>query len=202
MLVCELHSDWTQSLQLSFLTVSLTESLRKVFEWLGFEVRIHRDLDKQEMLSVVKVLSKKDHSQMDCLVCCVLSHGLEGNVYGVDGYPVSIKELMTPFDGLGCRSLVEKPKLFFIQACQGNKEQKPVEKDGGGDDDDNISSDAQATESIPNGADFLLGMATVPSYVSFRDKNSGTWYIRSLCQNLIQMVPRLVQQANIIYSVS
>lgn len=107
---------------------------------------------------------------------------------------------MDPFDGLGCVSLVEKPKLFFIQACQGNKEQKPVEIDGKeeGDDDDYICSDARVTESIPNGADFLLGMATVPSYVSFRDKTKGTWYIQSLCQNLIQLVPRWAKHIQVL----
>lgn len=171
-----------------------------MFEWLSFEVQIHRDLDKETMVSLLKTLSQEDHSQMDCLVCCVLSHGLERNVYGVDGCAVSIEELTSPFDGLGCRSLAGKPKLFFIQACQGNKEQKAVDMDGGEEeeeDDDDFSSDAQATESIPNRADFLLGMATVPNYVSFRDKKTGTWYIQSLCQNLIQMVPRLVKQVNI-----
>ncbi|XP_037542091.1 caspase-8 [Nematolebias whitei] len=180
------------------------QSLKRVFEWLNFEVQIHRDLVKETMLSVLKMLGKGDHSQMDCLVCCVLSHGKEGIVYGVDGCTVTIKELMDPFDGLGCVSLVEKPKLFFIQACQGNKEQKPVEIDGREeeDDDDYICSDARVTESIPNGADFLLGMATVPSYVSFRDRTNGTWYIQSLCQNLIQMVPREVDLVSILTKVN
>lgn len=169
----------------------LSESLKRVFEWLNFEVQIHRDLVKETMLSVLKDLGKGDHRKMDCLVCCVLSHGNEGIVYGVDGSAVRIKELMDPFDGLWCESLVEKPKLFFIQACQGKKEQQPVgideRKDE--DDDDYICSDARVPECIPNGADFLLGMATVPSYVSFRERTNGTWYIQSLCQNLIQMVP-------------
>ncbi|XP_056284201.1 caspase-8 isoform X5 [Pseudoliparis swirei] len=39
-------------------------------------------------------------------------------------------------------------------------------------------------------ADFLLAMATVPSFVSWRDKKNGSWFIQSVCQNLLQMVPR------------
>lgn len=48
----------------------------------------------------------------------------------------------------------------------------------------------KAKQGIPNSADFLLGMATVPFHVSFRERTNGTWFIQSLCQNLVQMVPR------------
>ncbi|XP_078118066.1 caspase-8 isoform X2 [Sander vitreus] len=165
------------------------ECLHKVFTWLGFEVEIQRDCKREKMLSVLRELgSRPIHSQMDCLVCCILSHGIEGAVYSVEGHTVKIKELMEPVNGFKCPSLAEKPKLFFIQACQGNNEQRAVyiESDG-----HPVFSDAiQANESIPSDADFLLGMATVPSFVSFRERKHGTWFIQSLCQNLVQMVPR------------
>ncbi|KAM6934179.1 caspase-8 [Xenentodon cancila] len=169
-------------------TMADEASLNKVFEWLGFEVQIHRDCGSDKMLSVFSELSSRDHSQMDCVVCCILSHGLEGGVYGVDGGIVKLKELTDLFNGFKCPSLVKKPKLFFIQACQGNVEQRPVETDG--KEWSQIHSDAmKGKESSPAVADFLLGMATVPFHVSFRDRENGTWYIQSLCQNLIEMVP-------------
>ncbi|XP_034742319.1 caspase-8 isoform X2 [Etheostoma cragini] len=164
------------------------ECLHRVFKWLGFEVEIQRDCKREKMLSVLQELGRRPiHSQMDCLVCCILSHGIEGAVYGVEGHAVKIKELMEPVNGWNCASLKEKPKLFFIQACQGKSEQRPVyiEPDGP------VFSDAiQANVSIPSDADFLLGMATVPSFVSFRDRKNGSWFIQSLCQNLVQLVPR------------
>ncbi|XP_072252908.1 caspase-8 [Leuresthes tenuis] len=178
-------------------TMADEKSLQEVFQWLDFEVQIHRDCDSKKILSVLHQLSRKDHSHMDCLVCCVLSHGKEGKVYGVDGNTVEIMKLMDPFDGQKCLSLVEKPKLFFIQACQGNKEQKPVETDSP------VQSDARAVKySIPSGADFLLGMATVPYHVSYRDRKSGTWYIQSLCRNLVQMVPREFDLVSILTKVN
>ncbi|XP_061578889.1 caspase-8 [Cololabis saira] len=164
------------------------KSLKNVFEWLDFEVQIHRDCKRDEMISVISELSKKDHSQADCVVCCVLSHGVDRGVKGVDGGIVTLKELTSPLDGLNCRSLVNKPKLFFIQACQGNLEQRSVESDS--HEGSQISSDAKKMKSIPAEADFLLGMATVPFHVSFRDGKTGSWYIQSLCQNLVKMVPR------------
>ncbi|KAF7215806.1 caspase-8 [Nothobranchius furzeri] len=178
------------------------DSLKKVFEWLNFEVEIYRDCEKEKMLSVLKDLRGRDHSQMDCLVCCVLSHGLEGSVYGVDGQTVKIEEMMALFDGKKCPTLVEKPKLFFIQACQGTREQRAAQTDGIETEDKDICSDARVPDTIPSRADFLLGMATVPSYVSYRDKKSGTWYIQSLCRNLIQMVPQEVDLISILTQVN
>ncbi|KAM9484721.1 caspase-8-like isoform 3-T6 [Salvelinus alpinus] len=170
-------------------------SLVSVFEWLGFETQIEPDCSREQLLSLVAELRSRDHSQMDCLVCCVLSHGLEGCVYGVDGLKVRVRELTEPFSGLECSSLRGKPKLFFIQACQGINEQQPVfiQSDCPGADGStttsSICTDAVVPrDSIPSDADFLLGMATVPHFASFRDKRQGTWFIQSLCQNLINLV--------------
>ncbi|XP_021452918.1 caspase-8 isoform X3 [Oncorhynchus mykiss] len=171
------------------------KSLVSVFKWLGFETQTEPDCSREKILSLLAELRNRDHSQMDCLVCCVLSHGLEGGVYGVDGLEVSVRELTEPFSGLECSSLRDKPKLFFIQACQGNKEQKQVFIQSDGPAPSSTTSSSICTDavvhrdSIPTDADFLLGMATVPHFASFRDKRQGTWFIQSLCQNLINLVP-------------
>lgn len=177
-------------------TIIDERNLNSVFEWLGFEVEIRRDCKREDMLSVIQDLARRNHSQMDCLVCCVLSHGLEQSVYGVDGLTVELKELMEPFNGSRCSSLVTKPKLFFIQACQGTQEQAAVyiESDGPTAQRSNQQPSLTIRQpepkiSIPCNADFLLGVATVPSFVSFRERKHGTWFIQSLCQNLVRMVP-------------
>lgn len=153
------------------------------------------------MLSALKELGGRDHSHMDCLVCCVLSHGKEQSVYGVDGNTVSIQQLTEPFNGTKCPSLAGKPKLFFIQACQGDREQRPVfiQTDGPAHSRSRSGSLVQRDavgirDSIPADADFLLGMATVSSFASYRDKISGTWYIQTLCRKLVQLVPRLADR--------
>ncbi|KAM4609342.1 caspase-8 [Polymixia lowei] len=165
-------------------------SLVSVFEWLGFETQIVHDCTRDQVLSVVQELRRKDHSQMDCLACCVLSHGQEGGVYGVDGQAVQLRELTEPFGGSQCPSLTEKPKLFFIQACQGSREQQAVSIQADGPAPRSVCTDAVVLrDTIPSDADFLMSMATVPHFASFRDRNVGTWFIQSLCQNLVQMVP-------------
>ncbi|XP_076119956.1 caspase-8 isoform X3 [Alosa pseudoharengus] len=173
--------------------------LKEVFEWLGFEVEVRRDCTKQQILCLLKEVSRRDHSQVDCFVCCMLSHGLNGTIYGVDGNQVRLQQFTEPFSGHLCPSLKEKPKLFFIQACQGHKEQQIVflQTDGPG----SLSSNAGAN-SIPADADFLLGMATTPEYASFRDRKEGTWFIQSLCEKLQLLVPEGVDLLTILTEVN
>ncbi|KAL2081626.1 hypothetical protein ACEWY4_023479 [Coilia grayii] len=183
-------------------------ALEAVFSWLKFDVEIWNDCTQQEMLSLLTGLSQRDHSTADCLVCCVLSHGKEGSVYGVDGHEVRLTQLTDPFSGHGCRSLREKPKLFFIQACQGNKEQQMVTIQPDGPIARSTSVDAEVPDqqssapSIPAGADFLLGMATLQEYASFRDKKEGTWFIQSLCEKLQSLVPLGVDLLSILTEVN
>ncbi|KAJ0005629.1 hypothetical protein NQD34_015523 [Periophthalmus magnuspinnatus] len=178
------------------------ECLERVFQWLGFDVEVHHDCTREYMLSVMEKLSSRDHRDMDCVVCCILSHGLEGGVLGVDGQNVPIKQLTMFLNGSKCPSLVDKPKIFFIQACQGVLEQQAVRIETD-DPTPCIESDAaKVDDSIPADADFLLGMATVPSFVSYRERKSGTWFIQALCKNLIQLVPRELDLVSILTKVN
>lgn len=60
--------------------------------------------------------SKEDHSRCASFVCVLLSHGDEGVLFGTDG-SIELKYLTSLFRGDRCKSLVGKPKLFFIQVC-------------------------------------------------------------------------------------
>lgn len=99
---------------------------------------------------------------------------------------------MSPFTAKQCPQLAAKPKLFFIQACQGNKIQRPVyvDTDAQTPDPSSMQESCPPFESIPEEADFLLSMATVDGYVSFRHTEEGTWYIQALCSKLQLLVPR------------
>lgn len=99
---------------------------------------------------------------------------------------------MSHFTAKHCPQLAEKPKLFFIQACQGKAIQCPVyvEADARIPDLSCMQQSVSPSESIPEEADFLLGMATIDGYVSFRHVQQGTWYIQALCSKLQLLVPR------------
>ncbi|CAH8826050.1 unnamed protein product [Trichobilharzia szidati] len=101
------------------------KSLEKVFESFNFLVKLFRNLSAGEIQAQLEHLSQKtDHTEYNCLVICLMSHGTIGRIYGVDGNSLSIHELTSLFTADNCPSLAGKPKLFFIQACRGEDYQK------------------------------------------------------------------------------
>lgn len=152
-----------------------------------FKVEVRDDLQASDMLTVIKEFSERDHSQMDAFVCCILSHGKKGSVLGTDGIPVPISELTQLF--AECRTLVKKPKIFFIQACQDNEAQQGVLIADGlvkttEEGTFEQGSHTAASHSVHKDADFLIGIATVESYKSFRHVKDGSIFIQELCKQL------------------
>lgn len=162
------------------------EALSEAFSYLHFKIKIYKDCTAEELCKTLEYYQQMDHGHMDCFVCCILSHGNKGIVYGSDGQEASIYSLSSYFTGLKCPSLLNKPKVFFIQACQGENYQKGIAIDT----DSNQKEPVPNTDTlclkkyIPDEADFLLGMATVFNSVSYRHTKEGSWYIQSLCSHL------------------
>lgn len=165
-------------------------ALRETFTALGFKVEIHKNLDAAKIKDLLTERGKRNFLNEDALVVCVLSHGLKGCVYGSDDLPVSLQDITKPFTSLKAPSLAGKPKLFFIQACQGTGYQRGslpfIPKPGAVTEPQLLEEDAGPVqgETVPWDADFLLGMATVPECKSFRSVTSGSIYIQELCKQL------------------
>lgn len=150
-----------------------TEKLKKVFEDLGFEVHRHNNLTAKEIENILKQYQMFDHNAMDCFVCCILSHGEKDIIVGTDGKRLQISDIRFWFSGSQCPSLLRKPKIFFIQACQGTRKQKACFITGG-------DSDLETDASVPEDRDFLFAISTVPDFVSYRTQE-GSWFIQTLC---------------------
>uniref|UniRef100_A0A8C1DJC5 Caspase 7, apoptosis-related cysteine peptidase n=1 Tax=Cyprinus carpio carpio TaxID=630221 RepID=A0A8C1DJC5_CYPCA len=134
--------------------------LFKCFTNLGFEVTIYNDQTCKNMEWLLKKVSEEDHSDRSCFACILLSHGEEGMIYGTDG-AMPIKSMTSFFRGDMCKSLLGKPKLFFIQACRGSEFDDGVQTDSG-PPNDMIETDASPRHKIPVEADFLFAYSTVP----------------------------------------
>jgi len=65
--------------------------------------------------------SNPDLEHMECYVLVICSHGTREGIYGTDGEVISLDNVVSYFDGQHCKLLEGKPKLFFIQACQGGR---------------------------------------------------------------------------------
>ncbi|XP_061652401.1 caspase-8 isoform X2 [Phyllopteryx taeniolatus] len=167
------------------------EALESLFSRFGFSVIVHSNLTAEEIREKLRIIASRNFSEEDALVVCVLSHGEHGCVYGTDEEKVSLRELTQPFTSGFAPTLAGKPKLFFIQACQGGGYQtgtlpSPPKPREGEYRRSHLEADAGPihAETVPSDADFLLGMATVPECKSFRNKHTGSIYIQELCRQL------------------
>uniref|UniRef100_W5N8J1 Caspase-3 n=1 Tax=Lepisosteus oculatus TaxID=7918 RepID=W5N8J1_LEPOC len=152
-------------------------NMMKVFKMLGYSVRVVNDQTCAQMETCLQSISREDHSKAASFVCVLLSHGDEGVLFGTDGC-LEIKKLAGYFRGDRCRTLVGKPKLFFIQACRGTSLDGGIETDALGDDN--------SSEKLPVEADFLYAYSTAPGYYSWRNQVRGSIFIRRLCEMLDQ----------------
>lgn len=178
------------------------ESVAEVFSWLGFRVVMCEDQTMDEMnqtlrsfsdlsdTSLLQQFSLKEWSSVgfvdlqqppehgDVFICCILTHGNKGVVFGTDRQSLPIKDITRTFKATNSSPLTAKPKVFLIQACQGSGlSQRGVLHE-------NLQTDECLPLSVPEEAEVLVAVATVEDYVSFRHKVNGSWFIQALCKQL------------------
>lgn len=153
--------------------------LHNLFRSMSFEVMDFKNLTAREIRDqLVHYAKKVDHTNNDCFAVCILSHGEHGQIWGSDTkFPVEM--LFNYFLGEHCPSLVGKPKLFFIQACQGERLDHGVSVIG----NDSIDS-TTAYFKIPSHADFLIAYSTLPGFYSWRNTQDGSWFMQALIRVL------------------
>ncbi|CAL1533405.1 unnamed protein product, partial [Lymnaea stagnalis] len=187
-----------------------SQKIRAVFSQLGFNVIVYNNLTCGEMQRHLMRESKQDYSNHDCFILFIMSHGGKGVVFGTDGNiteksnSLSISFIKTLFSEN--TSLLGKPKLFFIQACQGNNKDLGQTMDGVPstvsqfnmiastnhfEQSDSPHSDpVQTSDDMSDGeetdgptsskADVFVSTATVEDFVSWRHAEQGSWYIQAI----------------------
>ncbi|EDV94390.1 caspase [Drosophila grimshawi] len=182
------HEHFDNNLQAARTGTNLDcAKLTHVLEQLDFDVTTYKDYRYEEILSTVKYAAAQKHDDNDCILVAILSHGGMGYIHARDEI-YKLDEVWTCFTAENCPSLATKPKLFFIQACMGDRldagvkmQMKRIETDG----------DSKMSYKIPNHADFLIAYSTVPGFYSWRNKEKGSWFIQSLCEQLASNGKRL-----------
>uniref|UniRef100_A0A182SDY5 Caspase n=1 Tax=Anopheles maculatus TaxID=74869 RepID=A0A182SDY5_9DIPT len=173
----------------------ISSSLKRI----GFDVRILNDPNRKELLATLATVANEDHSQNDCLVVVVMTHGKENNLLYAKDKSYEADKLWEPFIGSSCPSLRGKPKLFFVQACRGKKLDQGVKLVKMAVDQ-TVSVDS-APESvsyvIPTMADLLVMYSSYDGHYSWRNPVNGSWFIQSLslelnanahCQELLHIL--------------
>lgn len=163
-------------------------SLELLFKNLGYQVTVFHDQSAEEMQSALERFSKlPDHRHVDSCVVALLSHGVEGGVYGTDGKLLQLQEAFRLFDNANCPYLQNKPKMFFIQACRGDETDRGVDQRDGKERSDSPGceeSDANKEENVklrlPTCSDMICGYACLKGTAAMRNTRRGSWYIEAL----------------------
>ena len=103
----------------------------------------------------------------DSFLCCLISHGALGKIYGTDETPVDVSKIAQYFGSRNCPCLAGKPKVFLTQAS--------IQTAIGKTEDHMERADVSA---LVEESDFLLSYSVYPGTSSYRDHDA--WYIEHL----------------------
>ncbi|XP_014673590.1 PREDICTED: cell death protein 3-like [Priapulus caudatus] len=104
------------------------ETLRQLFTDLGYtmwdtvEEAKTSNLTAEEIKDVVKKFAASDkQNSVDSSIVAILSHGgAEDVIFGADDEKLSFSDdILRLFEGENAPGLMQKPKLFILQACRG-----------------------------------------------------------------------------------
>jgi len=159
------------------------KSLTETYTKLGFQVIPYHNKKVEFIKNAITDLVEEDHSDADCLLVTVLTHGTYSNqIQAYDDY-YAAENLWLHFRADKCGSLAGKPKIFIIQACRGNKSDSAVTLRHTEADSKSETYNSEAYK-IPTYADFLIAYSSMEGCYSFRDPDTGSWFIQSLCKEL------------------
>uniref|UniRef100_A0AAQ5YB49 Caspase-2 n=1 Tax=Amphiprion ocellaris TaxID=80972 RepID=A0AAQ5YB49_AMPOC len=180
------------------------EVLRKLFTELDYRVTVHRDLTAQGMRNSIEEFCRcLGHQTVDSCVVCLLSHGVDGAVYGTDGQLLQLDWVFKSFDNAHCLLLQNKPKMFFIQACRGEEmdcgveqmdgpvrtsspscEQRDAGREGQGESQQRGALGIKPRIKLPQRSDMICGFASLKGQTictaAMRNTKRGSWFIQEL----------------------
>ncbi|MGH0115118.1 UNVERIFIED_CONTAM: hypothetical protein FKN15_070638 [Acipenser sinensis] len=147
-------------------------------------------LDFREMKAELEQFSRlEEHRLADACVVAVLSHGVEGAVYGVDGKLVQLDEIFQYFDNSSCPNLQNKPKVFFIQACRGDETDSGVDQRDGPDQSESPGCEQRDARKekdlkvrLPTQSDMICGYASLKGTAALRNTKRGSWFIQAVSE--------------------
>jgi hypothetical protein len=176
------------------------ENLKYTLEYLEFDLKIEENLTKSQLENLLREQAEECHDKYDCFLCVVMSHGDDKDrILTRDNQLISFTEIMAPIKL--CPTLLNKPKMFFFQACRGENElesiQQPPQISQSRSSSVCSKSSIQAMSDLKNKfpklppiqnnkseyeSDLLVYYSTLPNHSSWsRGQKEGTIFIKSVC---------------------
>uniref|UniRef100_A0A8C5K663 Caspase-2 n=1 Tax=Jaculus jaculus TaxID=51337 RepID=A0A8C5K663_JACJA len=165
-------------------------TLVTLFKLLGYDIHVLHDQTAQEMQEKLQKFAQLPaHQVTDSCIVALLSHGVDGAIYGVDGKLLQLQEVFQLFDNANCPGLQNKPKMFFIQACRGDETDRGVDQQDGkkhagppGCEESDAGREQLLKTRLPTRSDMICGYACLKGTAAMRNTKRGSWYIEALSQ--------------------
>ncbi|KAI6654290.1 Caspase-2 [Oopsacas minuta] len=175
------------------------EQLVDAFKFLNYNTDLFENLSSREIMDCLNSYAKADHTTFDSFVCCILTHGNAGSIFGSDSVEIKLNQIFDLFQVNSAHTLSGKPKIFVIQACRGTYidqgSKNLVNAAGKYLDELEVEEISQnekpespilSNKHLPLFCDFLIAYSTVQGYVAWRHPDWGSWFIDILCNKLKQ----------------
>nr|XP_034332049.1 trichohyalin isoform X4 [Crassostrea gigas]XP_034332050.1 trichohyalin isoform X4 [Crassostrea gigas] len=137
------------------------EEIKQLFPKYGYDVHSFTDLNKEDILSKVKLFSENEN--LGSFVCFLSSHGNQTSLACPDGGVVRINDILC---AANTEQLKNKPKVFFIDACRSSLNQEIKESD----------------YPEPPSTEYYVGFSCLASKISLVGKNSCGIYFQALIE--------------------
>lgn len=176
------------------------DNISNLFKCMGYIVLQRDNLSSVEMQTVLRNYAHDQrHRKASSTVVVIMSHGEHDTIIGCDDKAVPTHDLYDQLSATRAPLLANKPKLWFIQACRGERRDPgfpmmdmvdgapPRRPYDGGDGPFNFFGCVRPQVSAPmrtkpDQADMLVAYATSPQFVSWRNSVRGSWFIQAICE--------------------
>ncbi|XP_037948387.1 caspase-like [Teleopsis dalmanni] len=155
------------------------DNLREALEYLDFDVLVYKDCKLNNIFHYIDKAASMDHTDNDCILIAIMSHGEMGYIYAKDAQ-YKLDSISHYFTAQNCATLAGKPKIFLIQACQGDRLDAGVMLRKTETD----SASGGMDYKIPLHADYLFAFSTIPGFYSWRNTTNGSWFMQSLVKEI------------------
>ena len=154
-------------------------------------------LNKTEFeIFLTSVCEKLNKTQYYGLVLFINSHGDQKDGYDLIQCKqfkqyITTKNIMSFFENCNCSGLVNKPKIFFFNACRGEESNtSAIETCGHNLKRDHVGgstyTDTTKKDASFRSSDYAKLHSTVPDYISNRNVNEGSSFVQACCDIIDQ----------------
>jgi len=158
-------------------------AIKSAFKSISWDTEVYNDPTVSDIRSIITELQLSESTEsLAAVAVFILSHGEDnGTVFAADAMYRVDNDILFMLTADKCPYLAGKPKLIFVQACQGQNTDPGVNLRRR-----HTSQDSTSTYKIPNFADFLIFQASFWNHYSFRSSDTGSWFIQALCRRIVE----------------